>query len=100
MDPVFALIASAALPVAGLALAVTRRPQPLPLAAVVARRHPGVGSLRSAGILADMADAVGRCRACPRTDACHRWLAAGSDEACPGFCPNRSMVERLERMGG
>lgn len=99
MDPVFALIASAVLLTAGLALAATRRPQPLPLAAVVARRHPGAGSLEDPGILADMADAVGRCRACSRTDACRRWLAAGSDEACPGFCPNRSVVERIESMG-
>ncbi|NYZ15455.1 hypothetical protein HL658_23195 [Azospirillum sp. RWY-5-1] len=96
MDPVFALIASSALLAAGLALAVTRRPQPLPLATIVARRRPGPRSLEDTGILAEMADAVGRCRACPRTDACHRWLAAGSDEACPGFCPNRSVVERIE----
>lgn len=96
MDPVLALIASATLLAAGLAFALTRRPQPLPLAAVVARRRPGVRSLEDMGILADMADAVGRCRACARTDACRRWLAAGSDEACPGFCPNRAVVERIE----
>lgn len=100
MDPVFALIASAALLAAGLALALTRHPQPLPLAAVVARRRPGARSLEDAGILAEMAESVRRCRACPRTDACRRWLAAGSDEVCPGFCPNRSVVERIGTKGG
>lgn len=100
MDPVLALIASATLLAAGLALAYTRRPQPLPLAAIVARRRPEAQTLADAGILADMAEAARRCRGCARTDACRRWLAADRDELCPGFCPNRSVVERIEQSGG
>jgi len=46
----------------------------------------------SAPVLAEMA---GLCNACPRTDACLRWLAAhtgGPGAPAPDWCPNHDVM--------
>ncbi len=95
MDPTLILVLAGGLVLAGVSLAARRPGQPLPLAAVIARRRPDVTALATAGTCHAVANAVAACRRCERQDACQRWLARDTAESCPGFCPNRAVIEKL-----
>ncbi|MGQ9367516.1 DUF6455 family protein [Azospirillum sp. ST 5-10] len=97
MEALFLAVSTAALLLAGVSLAARRAAaERLRLAGVVARLRPGAAAM-TCGASRDLNDAVRRCRACPRKEACDRWLIqAGTDAAvAPPHCPNRSLVERI-----